>query len=333
MALAHCSCDLNGIRLRVEAEDAPLAAFLDAVCLPFRVEDDGEPPWRIRLAHQAETEPPPADAILVWQGLLLGGPEVTVLASATADHMLSAGGFAVRADRRDREVEIALAAKPRLLPEGVGTWVLERILAAEGRHLLHGATLVDPATDRALAIFAPSGTGKSTTALALARAGLLIGGDDALVLETGPGRTRIWPLPRKVKVQQRTAAMLPWLQEAIGEWEADEQAVGLTRLAGMVGVAAPRPRPAATVVVLRRANESGHLCRRIAASEALTAILTDNVFVGPRGVGADGRAAFAALGNLLAGAACLELSVGPDPGTLTPAAILSAGQSDERTNR
>lgn len=61
--------------------------------------------------------------------------------------------------------------------------ILPRLLAHQGRFVLHGAAVLSP--DGAIGIVGPSGSGKSTLAASLYKRGFLLIGDDALILSQG----------------------------------------------------------------------------------------------------------------------------------------------------
>jgi hypothetical protein len=75
-----------------------------------------------------------------------------------------------------------------------------------GHAVLHAAALVDR-HDEALLLAAPSGHGKSSLALELARRGWRLLGDDIAPLELGT--RRVWPFPRAVGVVPRTDGPIP----------------------------------------------------------------------------------------------------------------------------
>ena len=179
-------------------------------------------------------------------------------------------------------------------------WLIDHLLAVHDRHLLHGACLIAPAADGALALFAPSGTGKTTTALALARAGFALAGDDALVLRNTDQGALMWAVPRRLRVHRKTAAMMPWLEPSLGEWSGDEQAVSRESLSGVVGVVGPTLSRAVGIVVLRPPNANGHHIERIGKAEAVSHIVADNVRRAPMGVEPHAQAAFAAIARFAA---------------------------------
>jgi hypothetical protein len=200
--------------------------------------------------------------------------------------------------------------------------VLDAALKAAGMNLLHGACLTMPNGSGALAICAPSGFGKTTTALALARGGFGLVSDDASVI--GADGLFIWGLPRRLKVHRETAAMLPWIGNLPDAWnEEGEQPVSMDTLRDVASVAEPRPTPLAAVILLGARSDDDHRLTRLSKSEALVRIAQDNVSNSAIGVKAWNRRHFDTVAAMLRSAPVLELRAGPLLDTL-PLAVDAA---------
>jgi hypothetical protein len=314
--------DLNGVTLAVAAADERTAAFLDPILAPLSCAIPAACDWTASMAPVATIESP-AGGQRIFEGPLPEGLLSVMVKNGDERMLVVPGHFSMSFRRTARTTEIRyVPGKESGLGGTAAFWMLDDLLSAHGRHLLHGALLVDPATDRSIALFAPSGTGKSTTALALARAGFCLCGDDALVLDAHEDRCGLWAIPRKIKVHRRTAALLPWLGPLLSDsWINDEQAFELGALSPLVTIAAPRQRQAGLVIALMPPNESGHAATAIARPDALAAIASDNLRIAPGGVDADNAATLAALARLVANTPVIALSVGPDPGSLSRALI------------
>ncbi|TIT54542.1 MAG: serine kinase, partial [Mesorhizobium sp.] len=86
-------------------------------------------------------------------------------------------------------------------------------------HMLHTAGLTLPGRDAVVLIHAPSGTGKTTTSLALATHGFGLCSDDAMILNVGATPVA-WGLPRHVKIHEKTARMIPQVAPCLGpSWD------------------------------------------------------------------------------------------------------------------
>lgn len=181
-----------GIRTVFEADDPGLlaaarAAYAAWVGLPAA---DHEAPLRIRLAlGPASTDRRAAD-------VRVDGARLTIDAPGTQG----------RADAATREawctVPPALAADPERLAEEVLDTLVLFLLTRAGRIPVHAAGV--RVGDRAVVLAGPSGTGKSTLALAALRAGLPVLSDDTVYVQLAP-RLRVWGLPRPIHVFPRDA--------------------------------------------------------------------------------------------------------------------------------
>lgn len=176
-----------GIRTVFEADDPGLlaaarAAYAAWAGLPAA---DDQAPLRIRLALGPESaDRREADVRVDGARLTIDAPGVQ-------------GG----ADAARREawctVPPALAADPeRLAAEVLDTLVLF-LLTRAGRIPVHAAGVM--VGGRAVVLAGPSGTGKSTLALAALRAGLPVLSDDTVYVQLAP-RLRVWGLPRPIHV-------------------------------------------------------------------------------------------------------------------------------------
>jgi hypothetical protein len=237
--------------------------------------------------------------------------------------------FAMHFLRLQRTTEIRyVPGRTGALDGTVAFWMLDDILAAHGQHLLHGASVVDPKSDEAILIFAPSGTGKTTTALALARSGCHFDGDDAVVLSSDTAGCRSWAIPRRIKIDGRTAEMLPWLTPCLSDvWTEGEQTFARNSLSSLVTLSKPQQRRVRLVIVLTPPNDRAHRVTPISKPEALAAIATDNLRVTPSGIDPDKTAALAALTQLVAGIPVVALSVGPDLSSLSAGLLCLDGRA------
>jgi hypothetical protein len=319
--------DLNGIILAVVAGEQD-ADFLDSILAPLMVQTGQPPHWTITLGIVDQIEPPHPSSNLIWQGQLPEGIESILTERDDQRTLTAAGQFTMthRPASHSTAVQV-LSAGTNTVRGTAAFWLIDEILARGSQFLLHGACLVRPETAEAIALFAPSGTGKTTTALALARNGLALATDDALVLENTETASLIWGIPRGIKVHQRTAGMLPWLQPVLRAWEGEEQALGLDEIEPVVQRAPAAARRCAGVIILAKPNTDGHRTERIAKADALTLILSDNIGKTPTGVDAAGQATVAAVARLVARTPTFVLSVGPDPASLDPDFIFEMIQS------
>jgi len=309
--------DLHGCTLGILAEDPAVAAFLDPILAPLMCDPLAACDWTVSLVP-VDAIGIPEDGSRLFDGALPEGLPAVIIEHENRRSLIVSDHFAFSLSLAARMVEVRYVnGRGEAMGGTAAFWMLGDILAAQSQHLLHGAAVVDPRSDEVIALFAPSGTGKTTTALALARSGLHLAADDALVLSVRQNVPVIWGIPRRLKVSQKTASMLPWLSPCLTEnWTDGEQAIERDAMAALVTLATPQPRRVGRVIVLMPPNDHDHILTSIAKPDALTRIAHDNFRIAPGGVAPDAAAAFAALSTLIATTSVAALSPGPELSTL-----------------
>ena len=320
--------DLHGFNLSVVG-DSQQIDFLDPILGNLAAPDRTKCNWTVTLVQACEVVASQARSRKLWESALPEGPEATVFEVDRIRTLFVADHFEMSVDLKSRSSTVRFTSQGATYIRGTGAfWLLGEIMAATGRFLLHGACLIEIRSNQAIALFAPSGTGKTTTALALARRGMALAGDDALVLETSDDTTYLWGIPRGLKIHQQTAALMPWLSPVLGAWETDEQLVRLDALRDLVTIASTSRRRCGAVIILMAPNLTRHEIKPMSKTEAITHILSDNLRRAAGGVDANGQAAFAAIARLLAATQTISLSLGPDPCSLDSSLVTGALESN-----
>ena len=211
-------------------------------------------------------------------------------------------------------------AEIRIRPDAKAAWtpsmlVLDAALDAGGQHMLHTAGLTLPDRDAVVLIHAPSGTGKTTTSLALATQGFGLCSDDAMILDAAAPRPFAWGLPRHVKIHQKTARMIPQVSPCLGpSWDRNgEQAVSLERLSEIVRIESPAARPVAALLHLARSADSQTRLVPMARTDAMVALAMDNVRTGMTGLLPLQKRRLATIGRLVSSVPTFRLEVGARP--------------------
>jgi hypothetical protein len=192
--------------------------------------------------------------------------------------------------------------------------VLSAALHARGQHIVHGASLGCRDGEGAILICAPSGYGKTTTALALAREGFRLFADDVSMIVSGTDRSPalIWGLPNWLRIHRKTLEMLPWLGPLPDKWnDEDEQAVALHAMEGILPVGKTNPAPLRAVILIGDRAER-HSVVPLARAEALVRLAKDNVSSSGAGVTPWHRRQFAAYAEALKACPVFELHAGTD---------------------
>jgi hypothetical protein len=305
--------DLNGLALSVIAPDDTLSTCLDSFLAPLAVDESFASDWEVRISRE-ETLPNEQAGLVIWEGDLPEGVPAVMRRDGASLNLLVPGHLALFTDRRRKRIEVLLRpGREKTLRGTPSISILAEVIRGSGLFLIHAACLLIPGADDCLLIFAPSGTGKTTTSLALARSGWRLAGDDATILqmhETGP---RVWALPRALTVHRRTEELLPWLASATKPWAGrDQQSVPLASIAPLVSHATPVPRRCCATVLLDMPNGSEHVAAPLDRSEALLRMLSDNLRIAPDGMGAHDHDLLDSFATLVKHTTVLRLSVGPD---------------------
>lgn len=199
-------------------------------------------------------------------------------------HLVFPGSQVLTLDGKARKARLHARAGTPVTWTG---WMmaLDAALDACDQYMLHMAGLTLPGSADVVLIHAPSGTGKTTTSLALASGGYGLCSDDTMVvgLQDAPVA---WGLPRQVKIHRFTAEMLPYVQPVLGSaWDDyGEQPVTLEALRSVLKVESVRPRPVKALLHLARSADGRTRLLDIARTEAMAALAADNVRTGLTGL-------------------------------------------------
>ena len=178
--------------------------------------------------------------------------------------------------------------------------VLDAAIDASGQFMLHAAGLTLPGSEAQVLIFAESGTGKTTTSLALADSGFGLCTDNSMVIRLDGSATSGWGLPRDLKVHHNTARMMPWLKPYLnGKWNDEgEQAVTRAALADRIRIETAARRPVAGIFFLQRGEGVKSAAAPLGQTDTLVSLAADNVRTGQTGLLASHRRRFAGLAGL-----------------------------------
>jgi hypothetical protein len=251
---------------------------------------------------------------LTYEGKMADGQDARIYQNDNRTVIDLEGGTSVTIDHTART---ALA----LLAEGsafrfFGTALLTAVdaaLAAKGRQCVHSASLMIPGTDKAVLMCVPSGGGKTTTALALARGGFDLITDDSSVLAKESGRYRVWGMPRALKVHRNTAKMLPWIGLGDENWDANgETPVAMSDLSGKAGTAPDAVCDLGAIIMIGPRSPHGHVVAKAAKAEVLIALAHDNVGWRAAGMTPKAMQSYAIFAEAVQSVPVLKLSAGTD---------------------
>lgn len=312
--------DLCGIRLKISAENKSWIDMTCAAMMPFVVPQSPrslEPDFSATIGERAGLTPA-AGMPLTWQGTQTDGNEGRIYETdSRAVLEVKDGGFII-IDHLTRTAQAHFC--PGAFSKFFGTPIMlmvDAALAAGNQELIHAACLVDRQSGRGVLICAPSGGGKTTTALALARKNFALVTDDASVLVPGDPAPKVWGLPRALKVHRNTAKMLPWLGPLEDRWdEMDEQGIPLESLESRINIAPPKPIELAGIVQLGPREPADHRITPMGKADLLLALAHENVAWRPAGMVPKATRKFSLLAGAVRQVPAWLLQAGPDMASL-----------------
>ncbi|ESY04342.1 HPr kinase [Mesorhizobium sp. LNJC399B00] len=311
--------DLQGQVISISASRADLWPSFDLMLGTLRVSGPAEPDFRVDIVETRELPESPAGK-LAFDGEVPEDGHCRLIDGGGTVHLVFPGlqTVSINADGGWAEIRVHPDAKVKWT---VLMMVLDAALDAGDQHMLHTAGLTLPGREALVLIHAPSGTGKSTTSLALASQSFGLCSDDAMILKVlAGGGITAWGLPRKVKVHRHTAAMLPFVAPCLGDkWDANgEQAVSLERLAEIIRIEETVGRPVAALFHLARSADAQTRLVPMTRTDAMVALATDNVRTGMTGLLPAQRRRMATIATLVKAVPTFTLEVGEKPAEASP---------------
>lgn len=305
--------DLNGQVIGITVARADLWPSFDLLLGALRVDGPVPPGFRVDVVETLELQEDPEGKLAFAGDVPLDG-HCRMIDAGNVFHLVFPGQQTLSIREGEGRAEI------RLHPDSKIKWtllmmVLDAALDADGQHMLHTAGLTLPGRDGLVLIHAPSGTGKSTTSLALASRGFGLCSDDVMILNARAEGITAWGMPRKVKVHRNTAAMLPFVAPCLGEkWDAEgEQSVSLDCLGEIIRVEDVRARPVAALLHLARSADAETRLLPMARTDAMVALATDNVRTGMTGLLSLQKRRMAMIAALVKAVPTFTLEVGARP--------------------
>lgn len=274
--------DVGGVPVALIGRDEAALKPLSAILAGFP-ETSAAPRWRVLLLPRP---PLPFAAALgaPREGKLPEGTPLSAVWGPKGRQLLVDGRLGIRVNRPRRLVVCRLGDGAELLYSSASMSLIDAILEAEGQHLVHAALLALPPAlgEGALLLIGESGAGKSSTALALARGGWALAGDDAAVLTAEGTDVAAWGFPRALKVHPITAGLLPWLQGLVPPDADDEVPVETSALVGLVPqVEGLRRLPIRAIAFLEKRGDA-HRVVHLGASEAALRLTAGQLFAPER---------------------------------------------------
>ncbi len=318
------SYDVHGLAVNVEAEAPLLLEGIESVLRPFAVAANGRDAYLLRVRYGAAPteERTPPGLQRTWRGRHPNGIELICYVGEGTQQTDLMGLGCVRVNFTARQVDITVAEHATgCLPRGFLAPVLCSLLGRIGQHIVHAASVLTEVNSqpRALLLAGASGSGKTTTCLILAQAGMKLMADDASFVFRNSSSDveppKVWGLLLDCKVHDKTLKLLPWL-EPFDRRPAPTPEEHFVSISQHIDVAQPTVALPAAVFCLEPPNDRRHEIQDMPKLEALSRMACETV----RGGDDDSRIvaveAFRTLTDLVSRCPTYRLSVGPDRETL-----------------
>jgi hypothetical protein len=317
------SFEIEGFSLRFEAAADDLLFPVRHLFRRFRATSASPDAWAVRMERVDWSRLPAESPGLqpIWAGEVTPGiRSINSMGSGRRRiELIDRGRLDINLATRRASIRFPLE-EPRPCVNYFVMPLLCAALTAAGRCVVHAACLSAPVRGgrRSVMILAESGTGKSTTALALTGAGWQLMGDDITVIRRTADGVRATGFPRECHVRKPTLRLLPWLNSL--KLEPAEVAgtfnLALEELGDRACPAVPPSLEPALLICLERPNDSGHRLTPIDRAEALVHVAEENVQPIEGRDDEAAKRAFATLADLVQRTPAVRLSAGPQVETL-----------------
>jgi hypothetical protein len=303
---------IHGVRLAVTG-DSPLAqAGIHARLRRFATNGEDRPHITLTIttvpsldAHRVAYPASGTRPILEWDGC-------EARYSPADDVLFIAGRERVRARCEPAKgvVEVSIVGDEPddlwFLTHPLLTLTLVELLKRRGMYSAHAACLA--VGGRGLLLAGVSGAGKTTLALALARAGLQFLGDDTVFVAPGPNGVAVLAFPDEVDVTENTTRLLPELDRALepprgpAGWKRQLQ-IDAAYEVDVLDRCVP-----AVVVFPRVARDEASVVTSVSKEEALLLLMPNILLTEPSAA----RGHLAALAALVDRCPCYRIETGRD---------------------
>ncbi len=315
--------EIEGVGLRFEAASENLLGPVRHLFRRFRAASSPRNAWSVRMERVDWNQLPEASPGLrhVWTGDVASGIRNvnSVGPGRRRVELIDRGRLDIDLRRHKATIRFPLE-EPRPFVSFFVIPLLCEALMAAGRCVVHAACLSAPVRGgrRSVMIVAESGTGKSTTALALTGAGWQLMGDDITVIRRTADGVRATGFPRECHVRKPTLRLLPWLDSLKLEpaGVADTFNLPLEELGDRACPEVPPALEPALLICLERPNGSRHRVTPVDRAEALVHVAEENVQPIEGSDDETARQSFATLADLVQRTPAVRLSAGPNLETL-----------------
>jgi hypothetical protein len=309
------SYTIGRIPVKVTADSAQLLGPLHGILRPWAA-GEAENPFHLHVRYGSEPSSWRGESLrLFWGGMLRSGVQGEYYAAAGRRIVHLPERAWGRLDFEQRVVEIVCGpGQEGCAYDGCLIPLLCELLAYQGHYVIHAASLAFERQGESggILLAGVSGAGKTTAALALAHAGMMLLSDDTSFVESpGPNGSKVglWGLQLPCKVHDNTRRLLPWLDmcPATAARTGQETRMDVTAAVGdSTGIVAD----SRLVLLLGPRSGSRHVLERLDRAQAMMQLTSENIRAYEHRANGTAGNAFRALGQLVAQCDVYRLSVG-----------------------
>lgn len=311
--------DVHGLALHVEAQTAHLGERAENALGLFGASSPSQDAYLLRIGYgsaPAANQPLPG-LRHIWDGEFPGGIRLACYVGdeARQTDLLGLGRIEIQFARREAQITIAPAAEWCLTRPCLVLTLCE-LLGRVGQSAVHAASLrvEQDGQHRAVLISGGSGFGKTTTSLALARAGMKLMGDDTCFVvrrdDRGQEELAVWGLLLASKVHVQTLQLMPWLND-FHRQRANTETEYLIDTRQALGVERSAPLKPGAIFFLEPRNDRDHRIAPLDKIDAVSRLTRENVRAADPASYARAAQTFRTLGQLARNCQTYCLSVGP----------------------
>jgi hypothetical protein len=312
--------DFQGARLSVLTQSRRWADKLRKGYDWYLAPEDATAQFMLRI-EEVDDPRVPFGIPRTWTGPLLEGGQAHIYEAADNWTIEAVGRGYVSVNWQERTALAAVRpGMEDLFSCTPMTAVIDAAINAGGQQVLHAACLRRRGKCGGIVICAPSGSGKTTTTLALARQGFGFLADDTSVINQSDGCWKVWGIPNRLKIHRHTLTLLPWLGPLPNDWNSDgEQAIEFETIDHIIPISKSAPVPLDAIFMLGVRSRGRHLVKPLSRAAALTRIADDNISNSPAGINLRNRSQFANYACIVRDTPVFELNVGRELESLAEA--------------